>query len=124
MPRPRSSRLMEKTPKLSVEDSVRAVVHAKLHEDPARKLSISEICREAHVSRATLYANHRALVDELFPLANRIRERTEASAASREEAAKKLLKLENQALLYLCIELQLEVRSLRARLQQYPKRKI
>jgi len=114
---------MEKISKLSVEDSVRAVVHAKRHADPLGKLSISEVCREANVSRATLYAHHRSLIDELFPHTKKDRTTAESSAPSKRADSERELKLENRALLYLCLELRLEVRSLRARLQPYAHKK-
>ncbi|WP_146757882.1 hypothetical protein [Paraburkholderia unamae] len=82
---------MEKTAKLSVEQSVRAVVFARLSADPTKKLSISEVCREANVSRANLYANHRPLIDELFPYINSARHQSSGNL----RAKKKTIHCEN-----------------------------
>jgi transposase-like protein len=111
----------EKIQKLSVEDRVRAVVHAKLHDDPNKKLSISEICREAGVNRASLYANHRDLLTELFTQVSTPAKQAKPRDDSSDEVAKKVLEQRNKALVYLCLELQLEVRSLRARLPNVRK---
>lgn len=115
---------MKKAPELSVEDRVRAVVYAKRHEDPAKRLSVSEVCREAGVNRANLYANHRELLDELLP---RLREDAKQSkpelASPNVERNERRLEKVNRALLYLCLEMQLEVRSLRSRLPEKSRKK-
>lgn len=108
---------MKKTPELSVEDRVRAVVHAKRHEDPLKRLSVCEICREAGVNRANLYANHRDLLDELLPqLREHARESKRSTRPPNVERNEPPLEEVNRALLYLCLEMQLEIRSLRSRL--------
>lgn len=115
---------MEKTAKLSVEQSVRAVVLARLSADPTKILSVSEVCREANVNRTSLYVHHRPLIDELFPCRHSTRREPSKNLKTpkRDDTLRKL-KHENKALLYICLELQLEVRSLRARLQQDSSKK-
>jgi hypothetical protein len=109
---------MTQTVQLSVEDAVRAVVHIKRHEDPLGMLSISEVCRDAGVSRANLYAHHRPLLKELFQDHQALRKEKKVTSVTPVEREEKPanLKRTNKALLYLCLELQMEIRSLRARL--------
>ena len=103
-------------------ERVRAAIQLRTHEAPAIPLSVSEICRLAGVNRSNLYANHRDLVLEI--------QRARESAPRRESTPKRnvsvgkdaaeVRKLEevNRALLYVALELQLEVRALRAKLKR------
>jgi hypothetical protein len=115
---------MKKTPRLSIENRVRAVVHAKRCEEPAKRLTVSEVCRDAGINRANLYANHRPLLDELFPYLRARETRLKHARTSTIERRKVPdLKEVNRALLYVCLELQMEVRSLRSRLAEHPRNK-
>ncbi|MGY6252291.1 hypothetical protein [Paraburkholderia caledonica] len=105
--------MTRKVPTLSVEDRVRAAVHAKRCSDPAIKVSISEVCRLAGVSRAGLYAHHRPLIEELL---HDVRASGAESKTTVNRAEQKPdIEATNRALLYLCLELQLELKSMRAR---------
>lgn len=98
---------------LNVEQRIRAVLHAKRQEDPTVILSISEICRLAKVNRSGIYANHQSLLEEIRPRSERSCENSTRNRSS----SVRLPVIEqpnNQALLYLCLELQLEIRALRA----------
>lgn len=107
---------MKPTTKLSVEERVRAIVHAKRQEDPAAKISVSELCRLAGVNRSGLYAHHRSLLDELLPKNVAPTSTKEGAMASERVDQTKDIKAANKALLYVCLELQMEIRSLRAKL--------
>jgi hypothetical protein len=95
-------------------------------ENPGQSLSVAELCRRAQVSKSNLYEAHPALVKEIR--GNRGAAKKPASAAAKAkdpvDAVARLQK-RNHALLYLCFELQQELRMLRARLArvQKPRRK-
>lgn len=99
---------------LSVEQRVRAVLHAKRQEDPAGELSVSEVCRLAKVNRAGLYAHHQSLLEEIRPRSERTGSAQNRRDVEPSAGTTPTEQLSNQALLYLCLELQLEVRALRA----------
>lgn len=99
---------------LNVVERLRSTLQLFRHENPTGTLSISELCRRANVNRAGLYAHHGGLLDEIRamePPAILQPPRTSANIAEVKTARPVL---ETKALLYLCLELQLEVRSLRA----------
>lgn len=106
----------EKNARLTVEQKVRAALALLREERGALPVSISEICRLADVSRAGLYQHYPDLLSEIRngwrasatrQTGNRKREGTRANT----DEMKKTMK----ALLYVCLELQLEVRSLKVR---------
>lgn len=99
---------------LSVEERVRAVLHLKVMENNEKELTVSELCRLAGVSRATLYQHHPELLTEVR---SKLGVRTRVGAAKSKSNLKVTsVSFEPQlkSLLYLCLELQMEVRSLKA----------
>lgn len=108
---------------LSVEERVKAMMHARLAEDPLARISISEMCRLAGVNRAGLYAHHRTLVDEIRKN-HMLPKKKKDSVIAHKKTTPLFHTQKVEALLYLCLELQLEVRSLKALLPDAPKRKI
>lgn len=104
---------------LSVEQRVRAVMHAKLIEDPMARISVSEVCRLANVNRAGLYAHHPTLLDEIRKR-HAIPQEKKKVVVSRKKKSP-LFNKSAEALLYLCLELQLEVKSLKALVPNPPE---
>lgn len=99
---------------LSVEERVRAALHLKVTENQEKELSVSELCRLAGVSRATLYQHHPALLTEIR---SKLEVRTKAGSAKSKSNLKVIsvaLEPQLKSLIYLCLELQMEVRSLKA----------
>lgn len=106
--------MMKSEPSLNVEERLRAALHLKVTENQEKKLTVSELCRLAGVSRATLYQHHPELLLE-------IRSKLEVRAKSPTVESNSKLKMRSvslepqmKSLLYLCLELQMEVRSLKA----------
>jgi hypothetical protein len=110
---------------LCVVQRIRAVIQLRLVEDPTAKMSVSEVCRLANVNRAGLYANHPALVDEIKG-GGRSPPKESCKKLTKPEKRKPLFNSETaEALLYLCLELQMEVKALRAVVPNVPaKRKV
>jgi AcrR family transcriptional regulator len=108
---------------LSVEQRVRAVMHAKLVEDPMARMSVSEVCRLAQVNRAGLYAHHRTLLDEIRKN-HALPQVKKGAAVDRKKRAPLFNPQKVEALLYLCLELQLEVKSLKALVPDPPKARL
>lgn len=109
---------------LSVEERVRVQLDAHKLESPDTPLSVIELCRRAKVSKSNLYDAHPELLDEIRGSRRPVpkREAPANTRASGDTVA--ALRERNHALLLLCLELQSEVRRLRARLDrvQKPKR--
>lgn len=106
---------------LSVVERVRAAISYLTNERGLGNVSVSDVCRAARVNRASLYAWHRDIVDEI----RTARKGTHLPRASRGketqrnlDAAAKLRELDSKyrALLQLCLEQQAEIRSLRLQL--------
>jgi hypothetical protein len=98
---------------LSVEQRIRAAIHATRQDDPAARPSVSALCRMANVNRAGLYAHHQDLLREIRPetrdpRTHKLHQSNEAPTPTVGST------VTEQALLLLCLELQLEVRALRA----------
>ena len=108
---------------LSVEQRVRAVMHIKLVEDPTASMSVSEVCRLAKVNRAGLYAHHPTLVDEIRRK-DALPKKTKGKAVARKKRAPLFNPQKAEALLYLCLELQLEVQSLKALVPDPPRARL
>jgi AcrR family transcriptional regulator len=106
---------------LSVVERVRAAISYLTNERGLGNVSVSDVCKAARVNRASLYAWHRDIVDEI----RRAKESARLSHQSRGEgaqgkrdAATKLKQLDSKyrALLLLCLEQQAEIRSLHLQL--------
>lgn len=107
---------------LSVEERVRVQLDAHKLENPGQSLSVAELCRRANVSKSNLYEAHPALVKEIR--GNRPAPRKRATAVAKANDARDAvprLQLRNRALLLMCLELQQELRLLRARLDRVKK---
>jgi hypothetical protein len=106
----------------SVEQRVRAAIRLHSSESPGVPFSISAVCRSSGVSRANLYSHHTELLEEIravsrpTPLGRRKKPSGDVRSRHTETIAE--LARRNKALLYLCIEQKLEIRSLRRRLQE------
>lgn len=107
---------MKRVEKLNVEQKVRAAAYARASDDPGAKMSVSELARVAGVNRGGLYAHHATLIDELLPHVRDVPRglKKEAPRENPRKAQRRNLERENKALLYLCLELKLENRSLRS----------
>jgi hypothetical protein len=103
---------------LSIEERVRLELEAYRQEAPAAKISVAEVCRRSGVSRATLYEFHRSLVEEIRGSRCSCADSTKGVPADplAPDVIIERLKKKNQALLYICIELQNELKLLRAQL--------
>jgi hypothetical protein len=102
--------------KLTPRERVEAALALHHIESPGTPLSVSKICAEASVSRANLYTHHPDLVKKILGSAKTVGKRappttTVADLKVRLAAEKKRA----NALLLVCVELQAEVRRLRAR---------
>lgn len=109
----------------TVAEKVRAVVRLHNRESPGVPLSISAVCRLAGVNRSNLYVHRKDLLQEIRSISRPTPAitRTKAVRYSKprsEDAAH--IKRKSRALLYLCLEQQLEIRSLQRRLQQWQRR--
>jgi hypothetical protein len=106
-------------PRLSVEDRVWAAVKVLKLGAPARKPSISEVCRAAGVNRANLYANHPQIVTALKKTTVKSGKSTKTDDLRKDaqELRTQRNALQNQykALLLLCLEQQAEIKSLQSR---------
>lgn len=99
---------------LNVEERLLAALHLKTMENQEKACSVSELCRIAGVSRATLYQHHPALLAEIR-LRLEVRTKSQSVESKSERKAKSTsLEPHIKSLLYLCLELQMEVRSLKA----------
>lgn len=97
---------------LGTEERLRAALQLKTTENPFANPSISELCRLAGVSRATLYQHHKSLLAELRPhSATGSKEKSLVQNTQRRPSG---ADTQLKALLYLCLELQLELNSLKA----------
>ena len=103
---------------LSVEERVRAALDLHRLEDPARMLSVAELCRRAGVRRGNLYGSHAELVATILGRSVQSKKKSSPGkvkvAASAEQTARAVTSVREKALLYLCLELQTEVIRLRA----------
>ncbi len=109
---------------LSVKERIQIELDAHTRENPGQRLSVTEICRRAGVSRSNLYAAHPTLVRDIHgPKAPAKKRVAAAPKAVDQKDTVEWLKKRNQALLVLYIELQQEVRLLRARLESAKKSK-
>ncbi|MGE8158939.1 hypothetical protein ACQKRQ_02115 [Paraburkholderia sp. NPDC080076] len=107
---------MKRVEKLNVEQKVRAAAYTRAADDPGVEMSVSELARVADVNRSGLYEHHHDLLDELLPHRRALRrgEKKQALHENPQKAQGRNLERENKALLYLCLELKLENRSLRS----------
>lgn len=102
---------------LNVVERVNAALQMQRHESASQRISVSEICRLAGVSRANLYASHPEIVAEILghPVGERsVQPSRKTANATLSHAASVSASEREKALLYLCLELQAEVQSLRA----------
>lgn len=95
-------------------------------ESPGHPIRISVLCRMAGVNRSNIYASHSDILDELKGRMQSSRSdattcQTECTAPNREITR---LRLQNKALLYLCIELQSSISDLEKRVPRKQERKI
>lgn len=103
---------------------MRAVLHTKQNEDPNVRLSVSQVCRLANVNRAGLYEHHLDLVKEI-----KARSAPQPITAGRDNGRARVDSqnsksgLNSKALLYLCLEFQMEIRTLRALIPEQSRRK-
>lgn len=108
---------MKNSRRLSVSERVSAAIKMIRAENPSARLSVSEICRQARVSRANLYATHHHIVAEILnravdaPKPKIARDPYSGNLGMVKNAA---ISTREKALLYLCLELKTEVESLRA----------
>lgn len=104
---------------LGVDTRVKAAIRAHKAEHELATMSVSAICRAAGVSRANLYEHHPELVKEILAWGAKnitangksISQCEQLKAALRD---KKELQIRFNAILAICVELQAEVRVLRA----------
>ena len=94
-------------------------------ERPEAPASISEVCRLAGVNRANLYARHESLVAEIRRARTAKKPQQQVVCRPDRPWRESHLELEqrNRGLLYLCLELQLEVSRLKAKLNSMVKRR-
>jgi hypothetical protein len=104
--------------------SVMARLNAALlllkNERPGQPICISELCRQAGVNRSNLYANHAQLLAEIRSYTSREKQQntvTERNCAS-ESGEIEVLRTQNKALLYLCLELRSRLDDLTSRSPQ------
>jgi transposase-like protein len=100
----------------SVAERVGAALALLERDGRASCVTVSEICRRAGVSRANLYATHPNLIAEI--LGNRADATPKPSTSKALSSTKKHKSAEKasereKALLYLCLELKVEVEHLR-----------
>jgi hypothetical protein len=91
----------------------------KLHhlESPGSPISIAAICAQAGVNRANLYERHRDLIEIIRGSPKTANTKRETATATIADLKEKLAaeRKKASALYYCCVELQAEVRRLRAR---------
>lgn len=110
---------MKKGHTLSVRERVDAALILLRKNNPRARITVSELCRTAGVSRANLYASHRDVVQSLRVEARSSLRQTKSSAAPsvmkklREKLATEVRK--NHALVYLVTELRAELQRERVR---------
>lgn len=97
---------------LGVRQRVEAAYSVHVANNPGVGISVAQICREAKVSRATLYAHHLDLIDKISQLGRR----TIDVSVPRQHVSTKLDEAQEtiKALRYICIELHLELRRVRS----------
>ncbi len=87
-------------------------------ERPHDPLSVAEVCRQSGVNRSNLYATHPDLVASILRRPINANGETTDSRTQRPPALSnvrsKNFSLREKALLYLCLELQAEIESLRS----------
>lgn len=105
---------------LSVGERVAAVIALRKNGDLAKALSISELSRLAKVSRASLYVHHSDLLRELQEAKKKrglargtATEKSVGQDSFRKQIAD--LKIQNKALLFLCVELQSRLNALQVK---------
>lgn len=102
---------------LSVAARVGAALQIQRHGGSSKRMSVSEICRLAGVNRANLYATHPEIVAAILghPIGEKaVRPSKETAQARQGRVSSASASQQEKALLYLCLELQAEVQSLRA----------
>jgi hypothetical protein len=106
---------------LRVRERVEAALRVHALEAPGTPISITALCALASVNRASLYVHHRDLIQEVQNSAKRTKRNRAATgsmtATTVSELKRKLAdeRRRTNALYYLCIELQAEVRRLEVR---------
>lgn len=109
----------EASDRLSIALRVKAALHLLRASSPSVPVSVSAVCRSADVSRANLYANYPGLVAEIrqTKATDLASERAEGNLQARLSdsiAARKVLQSKYDSLVMVCLELQAEIRKLRA----------
>ena len=110
---------MKKGHTLSVRERVDAALILLRKNNPRARITVSELCRTAGVSRANLYASHRDVVQSLRVEArSSLRQKKSSATPSvmkklREKLATEVRK--NHALVYLVTELRAELQRERVR---------
>jgi len=107
-----------KSPLLSVEDRINAAIKYSADKGALKPPSVSRISKLAKVSRSNLYENHRDLVSRLIQAQRAWNDHhprsSEASPQKDLAATISQLTAQNRALLYVCLELQFEMATMRA----------
>lgn len=113
---------MKKGHTLSVRERVDAALILLRKDNPRARITVSELCRTAGVSRANLYASHRDVVQSLRVEARSSPRQKKSSSTPpvmkqlREKLAAEARK--NHALVYLVTELRAELQRERVRHSQ------
>ena len=100
-----------------VQTRLRAALALHKNERPGEPLNISDLCRQAGINRSNLYANHPMLLKEIRDLSrkNNAEKRRLKEPTTHDSTQLKRLRMQNKALLYICLELRCEVDDLEAK---------
>lgn len=100
--------MSENKEKSAVLIRLEAAISLHETEHPGKPISISQLCKQAGVNRANLYASHPQLLDRIrghrSTKIEKMNEGRRSFGSESEEIER--LRLQNKALLYLCVELQ------------------
>ncbi|MNI03676.1 hypothetical protein D3C73_565790 [compost metagenome] len=106
--------------KSSIVTKVRAAILAHVSSSPLLPISVSAICLNAGVNRANLYSHHKDLVHEILSIG--VARRTDKSYRENKKDMLCIIQERDEissrynALLIVCLELQAEIKMLRAEL--------
>lgn len=108
-----------------VRQKLTAAIALLENENPGQPIRISALCRVAGVNRSNIYASHADLIAKL--------KRRESGNFTKEPASRNTvrstdfelgrLRLQNKALLYLCVELKSTISDMEKRLARNSERK-
>lgn len=108
---------------LSVPEKVRAVIRLQQADSPTAKISVSQVCRLAKVSRANIYSNHPELLAEMQGVRAEPRHNLKVKPPSPTACATcTQLERRNRALLLTVLELRLQLESLQVQAGGRPRR--